>query len=294
MTRSAAAARRPAPPQMMNHVIPGRYPVTVEWIYIRDTFADPAYQRGLIESKVRKLVEEFDLDALSFPHVSERRTASGKIQYAIMDGQNRIEAVRRVLGEDQMMECAVYRGLTLAREAQIFKKLNDGKKVRELDKFLSQITGGDEETIAIARIVQSIGLTVQRARGDKVVQAVDALRKVYRGDRRYGIGRHELPLKRTLVVLNDAWGPAADAFQSPLIQGVGMLMTRCGDQVDVERLVRKLQAYPHGALGFLGSAKGIKSVMGGDYPHAVATLTVNVYNRGNRGKSNLPAWREEK
>lgn len=53
------------------------------------------------------------MDALGFLVVSERQDGT----LAVMDGAMRAEAVCRVEGEDAVVPCKVYTGLTVAQEA---------------------------------------------------------------------------------------------------------------------------------------------------------------------------------
>lgn len=275
------------------HSLPGRQPTSVEWVYLRDIYADSRYQRPTDEARVRRYADEFNPDALGLPFVSEH-IRGGRPKFAVIDGQHRHAAALLAFGGDQMIECEVIRGLSVEQEAKLFRERNASVKLTALIAFLAGVTSGDEECTAINKIVESVGLKVSVVRGDRIVQGVRALQKVYRGDRGLAGGKNALPLKRTLMVLNDAWGPSVEAYNAELIHGLGLFMTRHGDVVDVDSLVQKLRGYPGGSVRLIGDAKGLRSINGGGMlAHAVADIITKTYNKGRRGKSDLPDWREK-
>lgn len=281
------------------HDLPGRHETAKEWIFMRDIYVDSRYQRPLNDSRVTSIQVSFDPDALGLPFVVETRDGGSKTRYAIIDGQHRIEAARRLFGNAQMIECEIIRNITIERAADLFRRRNQAHSPTALDKFLAGVTAKNEECLAINGIVQSVGLSVQRKDGDLIVRAVASLLKVYRGQRaelqagQTTTPKNALPLKRALVVLSEAWGPGRDAFQGDLIHGVGMVLTRDSDSIELEELIRKLKTYPGGALKMVGDARNLRSIVGGSIGSAVAMRVIERYNTGRRTKT-LPPWREGK
>lgn len=271
------------------HEFPGRRDTSKDWIYMRDIYVDPRYQRPLDEGRVVRMQETFDPDALGLPFVVAMPQPGGKARFAIIDGQHRVEAARRVFGDKQMIECEVVRGVSLERAAQLFELRNQSRKPKAIDLFLASVTAGNEEAIAINKIVHSAGLVVSRSRTDHVVQGVAAMQKVYRGDRLLGTGKNPLPLKRTLLILDEAWGPSPDAYRAELIEGLGWLLIRHGEIFDGDHMIRRLKEYPGGPLKFAGDVAGYRGVAGGNQSTAASTVLTNLYNKG-RKKNTLPKW----
>ena len=99
-----------------------------------------------------------------------------------------------------------------------------------------------------------------------------------------------MPLKRTLGICLESWGNGSDSFNGDIVVGLGHVMLRHGDTIDVDKMVRKLKQYPGGPLRLLGNAKGLRAASGGTVANAVATVIVNLYGHGRGG---LPHWRSE-
>lgn len=262
---------------------------TREWVKLHDILSNTRYQRPLTDGRVQEIAANFDPDAIGLPFVAEVKRG-GRTKYEAIDGQHRVAAARIALGETQMIECEIIRGVSVERAAQLFRLRNNARKPQLIHQFLAGVTAGDDECVTINKTVESCGLMIAITRGDNVVQAVRALQMIYRGDKQLGSGRNPLPLKRTLLVLKEAWGPTADAFQAELIAGVGMVMTRHGEVIDSNDLIRKLKASPGGPLKLIGDAAGSREFYGGSLSHSVAGVVINRYNRGLR-KGLLPAWR---
>jgi hypothetical protein len=271
--------------------LPGRQETTTEWIFMRDIYVDPSYQRPLEEARVEAMARDFDPDAVGLPFVVEIRQKNGKVKYAIIDGQHRIGSARKCFGDDQMIKCEIIRNISVARAAALFEKRNKMKKPRLIDRFIALETAKDEETMEILAIVRGLGLNVHRTRGDNIVQAVGALQKVYRGERMRGTGKNPNALRRTLEICQEAWGPSPDAFNENIVLGIGMVLNRHADAINTDELLRKLKSYPGGALRLLGNARGLRAIDGGSIAHTVAAIVVKTYSKGKRGKG-LPPWRE--
>lgn len=272
--------------------LPHKEQTAVEFIVARDIGADPLYQRPLDLKRVGAMAANFDADAFGIPFV--HGASDGR--FYVIDGQHRIAAAVQCFGEDQQIGCEVVRGITRERAAQLFNERNTSTKVGAVDRFLAGVTARDPECIAIRDIVGSVGLTVGHPSGRQrgCIAAVTALQRVYRGHmmvgKTAGSGRNPLPLKRTLVVLCDAWGDSRDTLQASLINGLGLVMLRHGDTIDTEHLIRNLKKMTGGPLRLIGMSRGLKDSIGGSLPNAIATAITNQYNLGLR-RNRLPAWR---
>lgn len=271
-------------------VLPGREPTSREWIALSDLYSDEAYQRPIDETRVVRMRDAFDPDALGLPFVAEMKEVGGSGRFAVIDGQHRVELARLMYGDAQIIECEVIRGITRGRAAELFRLRNRATKPRALDVFLAGVTAGDPECVAIDRVVRAAGLRVARGGADRTIEAVVALQRVYRGDRAVGAGADPVALKRTLTVCNAAWGPNADAFLGDVVHGIGMVVVRHAELLNDDELSRKLRGYSGGPVRLLGDAKGLRVVVGGSVAHAVAAVVTRLYNRGRR-RHGLPAWR---
>lgn len=269
------------------------YKNKVEWVEVKTIETDPRIQRPLNEGWVNREAERFDPDALGFPVVVEIPDSKGGIRRYVVDGQHRVALVRKALGDDQMMECEVIRGITLAQAAKIFRLRNTARKPTAVQSFLIGVTEGHEECVAINNIVHNVGLSIDRNPRDGTVAAVASLQKIFRGDKAKGTGKNSLALKRTLGTALNSWGRSGEAMNGHILEGLGMVVLRYGDTIDFDALEKKLRQFKGGALGLLGAARGLKDSFGGSVANCVAHQIVIVYNRG-RGKHGLEDWNRGK
>lgn len=284
-----AAVSRPRSTTTTREMV-GKSRTTKEWLPVKDLYVDPSYQRPLDEVRVAKMVENFDPDALGFPFVAELPQHRGPGKYAIIDGNHRINTVIKALGPDQLVECEVIRDVTIERAAQLFLLRNQSARPNTLSRFLAALRSGEPEATEVAKIVMKEGLRIAVGRGNGTIQAVNALLRIYRGNRtKVGTKTYPLALSRVLVMVTEAWGNGPDSYNGDILHGLGLFLLRNGDEVKVEDLVRKLKQYPGGPLNLLGAARGWKTSSGTTTPVAVSTVIANLYNRSKR-KGQLLAW----
>src|SRR5215471_15915920 len=147
----------PAPPRPTGKRI--RREAVLRWVPIADMRVSPLAQRDLNQSRVNKLAAEFDPEQVGTPTVNLRGGA-----WYIIDGQHRIDAMRAIGWDDQLIQCWTYEGLTEQEEAEKFLKLNDYLVVRAYAKFVIALTAERPEETDINKIVQSCGLHVSTNR----------------------------------------------------------------------------------------------------------------------------------
>lgn len=100
------------------------------------------------------LFRNFSLERMATPVVNK----VGQ-WFWIVDGQHRIDALKRWLGdsEGQQIECQVYQGLGEKQEADLFIALNDNKKVGAFDNYVTAITAGYADETNTDAIVRKAG-----------------------------------------------------------------------------------------------------------------------------------------
>lgn len=246
---------------------------TRQSIPLNDLEPHPTAQRKFDPTHAAQMASEFDPALLGALTVAE--TKRGKRW--IVDGQHRHAAALRWLDGDgdQRVECMVVPVEDDAEAARLFLGLNNHKSVRTLDKFIVRIVAKDATAIGVVAILDRFGLKVDRSRGEGVVQAVDACETLF--DRQRGA----LLLERTVRILHAAWGRDPDAYHGQLLRGVGILLSKHGNAVDEDDLVRKL-AKRGGPLGVIGRARELRSAMGVSVAQAVYECIRNEYNKGRR------------
>lgn len=244
---------------------------------------DPESQRALRPTWVRWLAENWNPSKQGIIHVSRRRDAF----YAI-DGQHRVFAVRLRNEPEYLFECKVYEDLDKPEEANIFDGLNTTKQVRLFDKFRVSLLY-DPDAQAIEGMVASVGLKLSDQGEDGNVNAVKALQDVYYGRLFRAKDATPWALAKTLRTLTDAWGTNRDAVSGVMIQAVGAIHLRYGDELDAADFARKL-ARTNGPIWFVNQGKIRRELTHATVWKAVAEVMVDVYNKGRR-KNILPAWK---
>lgn len=250
----------------------------IEWIRLGSMAVPPHAQRELKPAKVDKILAEFDLDVFGVPTVSERRGI-----YYILDGQHRVEAIKRWNGdgwEDLRIECRVYRSLTEAEEADKFSRLNDAMSVTVYDKFRIGVNAGYEVENKIKKVVEREGLKISREQVPGGIGAVGTLRRVY-------VRSSDKVLAKTLRITRDAYGDPG--FEGSVIDGLGLMVQRYDGLIDEQIAVEQLSSAHGGVKGLLNKAAVIREKVGGAKAQCVAAAAVDIIN-SKRGGKKLPSW----
>lgn len=257
------------------------------WLHLPGMKVDPRAQRLLRRPWIKRHIPLFDPNQIGTIVVSRR--ADGTLW--VIDGQHRVELLRACGWGETAIYCEIFDGLTIQEEAALFLKRNDRISVRAFDKFMASLTEQNEAACAIDRIVRDTGLRIAEGNNEGSVAAVTALQHVYSGARVASEREGAASLKKTLHALIAAWDKAAANFQGPIIEGVGLLFLRYGSKIDQEWLVAKLAKITGGAAKLLQRGKAAREVNGGGAGYAIASVIVENYNKGLRGKKKLDGWR---
>ena len=139
---------------------PGEVPV-IDWVDKTIIDIDPAYQRGLDEARVQRILDWFEWR--SFGALVIARAADGR--YHCIDGQHRLDAAKRhpKVGN---VPAVIIADAGTAPEAETFVTLNrDRKNVTTLDLYWAQLAAGDPEAMTAQQVCQRAGIVVQRYLG---------------------------------------------------------------------------------------------------------------------------------
>lgn len=237
---------------------------------------DPKVQRGLKKSRVDTMAKDFHPEALGVLTTSVR--PDGLI--VLVDGQHRYRSAEAAdyRGPLQTNE---YRGLTLQDEAALFRLLNKTEKVNPIDQFLVACVEGDPAAVRIARFLRDNGWSVAPTARKGHISAIRSLERVY--------ALSPDAAGRTIAVLTAAYGHEPDAVQGSMVEGLGRMLAKYDDLVDLDDLARRLGGSPGGVNALLGHARGLKISQTGNLSMQVARVITGIYNERRR-TTKLPAW----
>ena len=263
---------------------------TEEFIKVSDLEVDPRVQRHQLNRvKVTEMVAKYNPLALGLIHVSRRIDRAN----ILLDGMHRWEATRIVTDNQGELWCRIFRGLTLAQEAQTFLDLNRTTPPSLIDKFNVHQSGDSADSVAaqeIARIVGQYGWAVRRTAGPGHINAVKALMDIYTASQE----REREPniLDLTILTLTSAWGTTdRTAVDGSILNGVAAIYEEYGSNLDTARFIEVLQNMEGGPTGLLSRATQLAKLKGGRRSMAVAETIMERYNKGLTKRS-LGAWRK--
>ena len=258
------------------------WPFTVKLVPLEKVFShwveDGGYQRPVEENFVRDLTLRFDERLVGTIDVSER----GDGRYAVIDGQQRSEAMKRV-GKTSCY-CSVYEGLTVPQEATLFfHKNRDRRQVNPYYEFMARVAAEDPEAIDILRIVDKEGFELHTSGGagkiegrDRNITAIRAVEEVYRYDSEV---RQEC-LTPTLSVIFRNWFGRKDSLNTSLIRGLGRCFRVWADaEIQWQHWEEQLEALgPSLVLGMGDDQRQSRSGQGKGI--GVSLALVEIHNRG--------------
>lgn len=192
------------------------------------------YQRMLLETKVARIAREFDPDALGVPLICERADGS----YWILDGQHRIEAVRRRFGVAEKVWCDVVKEREPREEAQLFRRVNTERAgLTALQAWHADRMVGMRDVLDAERVLQAYGRKI--GTGEREVRCAGAVREIVRPVRT-GVN----DLHWVMDVLLRAWGNHPDAlqwaFRAVVMRGLHGFHARYRAEVEKEYLIKRL------------------------------------------------------
>lgn len=256
----------------------------VEWIAADSLSVDPRLQREFKPRWVEERKDAFDPNAFSVLTVSERANGT----YVILDGQHRMALLRTqsFFDNQQLVPCAVKRGLSFPEEARLFLELNDRVRVGAFDAFRQRLNSKEPDAIAINEIVKSLGFKLSRSttEGEGEISAVISLDRVYCGFRPKHPNRFPDALASAISIIAGAFGRGSKNFQGDLITGIGAFVLRYGNEVDHQSLINKMakEYGKDGAYQLIGQGRASKQIHQSNITQNIANVLVNLYNRSRR------------
>lgn len=253
-------------------------------------FIDRRYQRGLVRSQVKRLVNEWDWD--KYHPISIAHRADGR--YAVIAGQQRTEAALE-LGIETLP--AVLRvAQDIHTEAKQYLGSGNVATIQASDKFKARLVANEQKAFDIWNVVETCGFTLRAMQeGERgaysdpfAIEAVAALEQIF--DAGY--------LAKTLAVIHATWGgnPTKEMVHGSMLVGMYMAIRHLErHEVSYEELPAKLNKFSPKELmdkgveryrSLVAFAKGIHT--------GVAAVVIDTFNL--RRKEPVPpfSWIEHR
>ncbi|OOK65270.1 hypothetical protein BZL29_7711 [Mycobacterium kansasii] len=244
----------------------------IDAVRVDELFVDESYQRAVDLGRARKLAAGWDRRLAGVIEISDRGPDRSP-RYAVIDGQHRWEAAR-LRDPQASMVARVHEGLTVAEEARLFDRLNrERRRPSTWDHWQARKASGDPEVLAIERIVTGVELQIHHAPKAGNVRCTATLEKLF------ALGGAEL-IRDTLELIFQVWDLRMDAYDAPIVHGIGLIQHYLRDRIDPERLADTLLGVVPPALRTHAAALG--ETLTGTAGVRMATTIMVLYNRNRR------------
>ena len=194
--------------------------------------ADPLYQRDLDTKRVDKIVKELNGDTFNEPKVSYRDGI-----YWVFDGQHTIAAWRQYHGEDKLVTCKVFKGMTWLDECESFVRQNGiSKDPTTNEKLKAEYNARNPEVVDMKTKAELCGFTVDfsLSKSSTRIVATSTLFRAYKSLS----GEAYLDM---LTAIKEAWYGDIDAVSKYIISGMAIFYKNYYGNFERDDLVKSLK-----------------------------------------------------
>lgn len=242
-----------------------------------DLFVDRRYQRGLVKTQVKRLVEGWDWDKYHPIIVSHRSDG----RYAIISGQQRTTAAIE-LGIPKM-PALLQKQITIKEEAKSYLGSGNVANIQAGDRFKARLIANEAKAFEIWNVVQKTGFTLQCLKEEEGTTFSDpfSIAAVYSLESVYDLGY----LERVLNIIMASWGdrPVKDMVQSSMIRGVYMALRHIEQyEISDEEVSKKFSTQEVKTILDKGFDRYRSMVVGRSIDAGVAAVLVDTFNYRRR------------
>ena len=171
----------------------------------------------------------------------------------------------------------MHTGLTLAEEAALFDRLNRQRRAPTTwDHWFARRASKDETVEKIEKAVAAVGLKIDPAPKDGNVRCTSTLEKLA------ALGGRKL-VEETLRLVVDCWGKRLDAYDAPIVHGLGLVLHYLDAPIDRARLWESMLDIMPRQLKT--QALALRDMTNGSQPKLVAVAVMTLCNRRAGKKS---------
>lgn len=244
----------------------------LEWVAVEAIDVDQNYQRPLKNALVEKILRRFSWS--KFGAVVLSRKGDGR--FMVVEGQHRWKAAQ-LHPDVTEVPAIVVDHVDLKEEAESFLAINrDRMAVTSVEQYWAGLTAGDDDAIAVSKVLQSAGCDVVPENGHyrpNLTNSITALRRCLQN---YGHGA----TRRALLIIRAAWPDEPKALRGTLITALARII-RANDKTIVEPdMTAALR--PQSIAKLTAHAEAFRKLSGGSAETALAKALVEIYNKGKR------------
>lgn len=255
-------------------------------------FVDRRYQRGLVKTQVRRLVENWDWEKYHPIIVSHRADD----RYAILAGQQRTTAAIE-LGISEL-PAILQKQTDIREEAKSYLGSGEIANINAGDRFKARLIANEVKAFDIWDQIHKAGFTLDCLKEEEgttftnpfSIAAVHAIESIY--DTGY--------LPRILDIIMKSWGdkPVKEMVQGPMLRGVYMAVRHLEQyEVSDEEVSKKLNGQEVKTILDKGADRYRSMVVGRSFDAGVAAVLIDAFNYRRReqvpefSKKSSQAWR---
>lgn len=188
----------------------------------------PAYQRDLIEQKVKEITGEWSWIACGALIVARRGG-----EYWVIDGQHRAMAAKR-RSDISELPCLVFETESVKQEAQGFLDVNTSRKpITSTGKHKALVAAGDETAIFVQETIEKLGLQVTRGHGGAgFIRCIGWCMNRAEEDRDR--------FTRVLSLITEMSAKDGICVPDKVLEGAWFLDKNCGNGLNDKRLAQRL------------------------------------------------------
>ena len=235
---------------------------------------DPAYQRPLDPTRVKKIASKFNPCLVNEVKVSSR---DGK--FYIFDGQHTTAVLKLRNGGDLDITCKVFYGLSQKDEANLFAQQNGdlARAVESNAKMKALYTAGDVDIVDLKELVEGSGFIFDfsKSKTNNRICCCSQMYKIFRKVSGYDF--HTI-----LRIIKEAWDGEKESLRKEIIGGVSIIYITHKSSININRLINVLQKESPNAI--LRAGKEF-TTSNSDIKYARAIL--RIYNKGLTSKNKL-------
>lgn len=260
-----------------NYVVGSDYPIKP--IAVSDLKVTLTSQRLMKKRHAEDIAKDFN-ELLFEPLIVSYREGA----YYVIDGQNRLYAVKKLFNNNCMVMCKIITGLTSIEEAKLFVDINEKRKALSYaDKVKGLYYAKDEKYVVLADICTHNGVELgfendNRGKKDGRIIAIKALSDTY--DK---LGKKQT--ERLVKLLNDTWDGNAEGLSQRMISAMGVVLSLYGDELRDDLWVKKLSKSD--PVKIISEAKSDLATKANMATKIARIMVTNYYNKG-KGAKPLP------